>query len=130
MKNNVWEEQGLYKKNSIKELHNSCLSSMGMPPWINELECPFCNHPLGAISIRFVGLKMNTRNLGDIMVEFACYHCEIMDSLYFREGIKTFAEFSEYLQGSKKPKGKAVVEEEMYRQQYNNLLCRVGEKNN
>ena len=119
MKNNIWEEQG--NPQDITDFHEKLLSKMEIPEWM-KLNCPFCGKPLPLRSIRSFGVKFNTRNLGDIVVEVLCDKCAIMDTLYFRKEVSCISEFIEFLAGKKQPKSKPILEEDMFRQQYNNVM--------
>lgn len=119
MKNNVWEEQ--CGCGDISEIHEKLIEQIGIPEWM-KLTCPFCKKPLPLRSIRSVGLKFNTRNFGDVVVEFICESCQLMDTLYFRQEVNVISDFVDLLVGNKKPNSLPVIEEEMYKSQRNNVL--------
>mgnify|MGYP000893703000 CR=1 FL=1 len=124
MISNYWEEQGMDK--SIEGYHENMMSKMQLPKWMN-VKCPFCNKPLPLRSIRSVGLKFNTRNIGDIVLEVLCTECSKMDTLYFREKIENINDFIAILQSNECPESEPLLEEEMYKKQYNNLVERMSE---
>jgi len=121
--NNFWEEQGM---DDISSFHEEQLGKMGIPEWA-KLECPFCQEKLPLRSIRTIGLKFNTRNMGDLVVEIVCYSCSKGDTLYFRKEIDHIEDFCELLVGNKKPKNNPVIEENMYRMMYNNVVEKKAE---
>jgi len=119
MINNFWEEKNMPDK--INSFHEELLSKAKIPKWMN-LDCPFCGEKLPLSSIRHFGVKLNTRNMGDIVVEILCTHCKKMDTLYFRKEIEQISDFMGFLSGEKEPINKPIIEEEMYKLQYNNVV--------
>ena len=114
----------------IGKHHHEEVSKMGLPEWMQNLICPYCEEKLPLKSIRMVGVKFNTRNLGDTVVEFACDKCMKMDTIYYRKDSVNINEFEKLLSGEKKPEADPVLEEDMYRSGYNNvveLMVRGGE---
>lgn len=127
MKNNFCEEMNM--NDYIKEVHDKSMERMDVPEWMN-LPCPFCKKDLPLRSIRNVGLKLNTRNIGDVFVEVFCEDCELMDTMYFRSEVASMKDFLLLLSGKTSPEHFPVIEEEMYKMKYNNLLENMlaGEK--
>lgn len=121
MKNNFCEEQ--HMSNPILDYHEEVMKTMEMPSWMN-VKCPFCNNNLPLRSIRSVAMKFNTRNLGDITLEVFCEKCNVMDTLYFRKETTNILDFIALLRGVKEPNSEPIIEENMYKQNYNNLLER------
>ena len=119
MKNNFWEEKQM--EPSIGDFHESSLEKMDIPEWMN-INCPFCSNAMPLRSIRSFGLKLNTRNKGDIFVEFLCEDCGLMDTVYFRKQVKKVSDLNDFISGERIPDCKPVVEEDMYILQYNNVL--------
>lgn len=107
--------------NEIESCHNALLKTMGIPKWM-LLKCPYCKADLPLTSIRTVGFKLNTRNVGDIFVEVLCNSCKRMDTLYFRQEISKVTDFIGFLTGDKTPINAPVLESDMYSANYNNLL--------
>lgn len=126
MKSNFWEEMN--NKDNISAYHETTLKNVDIPAWAN-IACPFCDRSLPLRSVRSIGLKLNTRNLGDVFVEVLCEDCAIMDTVYFRGSSKTMQDFVQLLDGSKEPQVEPVIEEEMYKMQYNNLLEQMTGEN-
>jgi rubrerythrin len=120
MKNNYWEE--LNMTDDIYEFHEKSLEKMGLPDWAN-IACPHCSAiGLPLTSIRSISLKLNTRNKGDIAIEICCDECRLMDTVYFRNQASNMSEFIELVAGDKAPDCSPVVEEDMYKLQYNNVM--------
>ena len=119
MLSNFWEEQMM--ADIVHNYHQAKMGKMTLPKWIMGILCPFCGAKLDLISIRTISLCLNTRNFGDLVVEIVCNACSRMDSLYFREDIKNIKDFTKLLMESK-PKVDPIIEEEMYKNQYNNIV--------
>lgn len=119
MLNNFWEEQTM--TNIIHNYHENEIKKMDLPKWITNISCLFCGAKLDLISIRTISFCLNTRNFGDLVVEIVCNTCSRMDSLYFREGIANIKDFVNVLTESE-PKVDPIIEEEMYKNQYNNIV--------
>jgi hypothetical protein len=75
-------------------------------------------------------MRFNTRNLGDITLEVFCIYCSRMDTLYFRDEASKISDFIEILKGSKELKSKPIIEEEMYKMQYNNAMDKMMAEEN
>jgi len=118
MKNNYCEEMDM---NNISHHHELAIQSVGLPEWMN-VACPWCHKELPLRSIRSFGLCLNTRNLGDVYIEVFCEECACMDKLYFRSEAATVQDFVQLIAGARAPRGDPIIEEEMYKMQYNNLL--------
>lgn len=127
MKNNFWEEMNMTDriiKSEVNEYHNKCVEKMNLPDWSNIL-CPHCQKQIEPSGIRKISCCFNARNLGDISIQFHCNSCSTMNTVYFREEVKKdINEFTEILNGNKKINSIPVVEEEMYKLRYNNLMER------
>jgi hypothetical protein len=125
MINNYWEEQDMNQ--SVHQFHDRELQKMGIPEWIKNIECPFCKSGIPLKSIRTISLCLNTRNFGDVAVEVLCESCSKMDTLYYREGIDHVRSFANLLM-----KGEVqttpIIEEEMYANQYNNIVEKMVEE--
>lgn len=105
----------------LDDFHEKKMKQMNIPKWANII-CPFCKKELPIRSIRSIGLKFNSRNIGDIFIEILCEHCEKMDTIYFREDVYDIADFISFLKNEKKPNNLPIIEEEMYKIKYNNLV--------
>lgn len=125
MISNYWEEQEM--ADPIYVFHEDMLKHMKIPQWAN-IECPFCKCALPLRSIRSISLKFNTRNLGDLAVEIICDKCQKMDTVYFVQEIETVSDVIPLLTGEKQPKNKPILEEEMYKLNYNNVLDKMTGK--
>ena len=126
MISNKWEEQSM--DDVLLAFHEEEVTKFGLPSWAN-VKCPFCNRDLPRRSIRSVGLKLNTRNMGDVVVEVFCDDCSKMDTLYFRGEADTIEEFTLLLMGQRWPESSPIVEEKMYKMQYNNVLEKMVKAN-
>ena len=123
MRNNYCEEMGM--KGDIRDFHEIALQNMGIPEWAN-IKCPDCKRDLPLRSIRQIGLCLNTRNLGDVFVEIFCEDCAMMDTHYFRSEAAVVNDFIQLLAGSRKPVSESIIEEDMYKSQYNNLIEKMA----
>ena len=56
------------------------------------------------------------------MFEFCCEKCRKMDTLYYRKEVKNILDIIPLINGSKTPSSSPVLEEDMYNQQYNNVI--------
>jgi len=119
MKNNFCEEQKMSK--DIGEFHEAELSKKGIPKWAN-VKCPFCHKNLPLRSIRNIAFLFNTRNMGDIAVEVYCEDCCLMDTMYFRQEFNTVEDILLFLRGDKNPSNQPIIEEDMYKLKYNNVV--------
>jgi len=119
MINNFWEEQ--HMSLDIVNFHEKEVQKFGVPEWL-KLKCPYCSHDLSLHGIRTIGLKLNTRNMGDLVVEFVCDSCSRGNTFYYRQEVKNIMEFCDKLSGLKQVETKPVVEEDMYKMRYNNVL--------
>ena len=128
MINNYWEEKEMGTE--INNFHNEELKSWGIPNWINNIKCPFCHKNLNNRSIRCISLKLNTRNLGDIAVEIICDDCSKMDTVYFRKQCNNIEDFCVCLKEPENEIKEPVLEEDMYKLQYNNLLEKMSKGEN
>ena len=125
MKNNFWEEQVMLS--DVSELHEKIMSDMEIPEWMN-IRCPYCDKELPLRSIRCVGIKFNTRNLGDIVIEVLCDTCQQMDTVYFKGEINKLTDFIAFITGENSPKSKPILEKDMYAMQYNNVLEKMADR--
>jgi phage FluMu protein Com len=123
MLNNYCEEQKM--QDNILEFHEKELAKIGIPSWAN-VDCPFCNKELPLRSIRSISLKLNTRNMGDVCVEVFCPYCSKMDTVYFRSEVDAMKDFLFMLEDNCQPKSNPVIEEEMYKLRYNNLMEKMA----
>ena len=124
MISNFWEELNL---KDISKGHEKIMEEMEIPQWM-KLDCPFCGKKLPLNSIREFGVKLNARNIGDLYVQVCCVDCRKMDTLYFRSEIDKVTDFIKFLDGSKAPINLPILEEDMYKMQYSNLVDKVFAK--
>lgn len=123
--NNYWEDMDMSR--NIKDYHNKFISSMNLPEWI-FIDCPFCGEKSEKRSIRNINLCLNSRNIGDVSVEYCCESCKKMDAVYFREKISDIEGFCKLLQ-SNEVNSEPVLEPDMYKMKYNNLLeCMIDKQ--
>jgi primosomal protein N' len=116
--NNYWEDKDMSEK--IKKFHDETIKNTNIPEW-SRINCPFCTQKLSHRSVRNIQLCLNTKNYGDIAVEFCCDECSKMDTIYFKTGIRTIQEFCNQI-NSNTINVKHISEAEMYDMQYNNIL--------
>jgi len=116
---NYWEE--LDMPNEILEFHEKSLEEFHIPKWA-MINCPYCGKPLQKRAIREIGMKFNSRNMGDIFLEFCCDSCYKMNVLYYRKEVKNTEDFLPFLTGEKSPISMPELEEDMYKLKYNNLI--------
>ena len=116
-------------KSGLTNLHQKIAEEMDLPDFVKEIKCPHCFKDVELNGIRTIAICLNARNLGDISVEYHCKSCGLMDTLYYRKAVEDKVKnFSEYINNEKKPLEKPVVEEEMYKLGYNNLVERFLEE--
>jgi len=120
MESNFWEEQRM--QDPLLKSHTDKAEKMQLPEWIREIECPFCNEQVSLRAIRNIQLCLNTRNFGEIAIQVFCDDCKKMDTLYFRTKIDHVNDFVGYLKGQSEMSSDSVLEEDMYRMNYNNVL--------
>jgi hypothetical protein len=123
MKNNVWEEQTM--DNNIASFHEEILSKTKLPKWMSKMICPFCQNELPLRSIRSISFCLNTRNYGDLSIELLCEKCSQMDTVYYREEIDDITKFIKLLTDSS-PRTDPIIEEDMYKMQYNNIINKMS----
>lgn len=109
----------------ILKVHSDEMEKMDFPEWITEIECPFCKEQVDIRGIRNIQLCLNTRNFGEIAIEVFCDDCRKMDTLYFRTKIDNISDFvgclrGQYGQYNVPPE--PIVEESMYKMNYNNIM--------
>lgn len=126
MKSNVWEEQTM--SNKISSFHEEILLKTNLPKWMENIICPFCKKELPLRSIRSISLCLNTRNYGDLSVEVLCDDCSQMDTIYYRENINKIEDFIDLLINSS-PQTNPIIEEKMYKLQYNNIVNKMANQN-
>ena len=119
MISNYWEDKNMNL--DLKKNHNKIIKQMKIPDWA-LFDCPFCNEKLDYNSIRNIGLCLNARNIGDVSVEFCCDKCSRMDTMYFRKASVDIAEFASMVTSSHADVIPPVIEEKMFKMQYNNLM--------
>jgi hypothetical protein len=122
MINDYWEEKNISL--DIAQFHEEELKKWGIPKWMN-VKCPFCNKELPLRSIRSIGFKLNTRNMGDIILEVMCDSCSKMDTVYFHKQVESVKDFIPFLTGEKVPSSESIIEEKMYKMQYNNVVDKM-----
>ena len=122
--NNYWED--LNMSLDLKEKHNEIIEEMNIPNWA-LIKCPFCNKQLNHRSVRSVQLLFNARNIGDVAIEICCDDCKKMDNLYFKSAANNIQQFIDLLNGKDIEK-EPLLEENMYKSNYNNLIEKIIEK--
>jgi len=119
MLNTFWEE--LRMDEHLLRFHEEELGKWDLPKWMN-VKCPFCGKDQPLRSIRSFTVKFNTRNMGDLAIEICCIDCRKLDTIYFQQEIDKLSDVIPLLTGEKEPKSKPVLEEKMYKLQYNNVV--------
>jgi hypothetical protein len=66
--------------------------------------------------------------MGDLFIEVACVDCKKMDTLYYPKEISTIKDFIDIISQKTLIKNKPIVEENMYKLQYNNMVEKALEK--
>ena len=120
MESNFWEEQRM--QNPLLKFHSDKVEDMKLPEWIKEIKCPFCKEQVNLRGIRNIQLCLNTRNFGEIAIQVFCDDCVKMDTLYFRTKIRHIDDFIGCLYGNREITDDPVLEEDMYKINYNNIL--------
>ena len=120
MKNNVYDEKDMSR--ALKETHEKTIEKIGLPDWMKDLSCPYCQKKLNLSGIREVSLCFNARNFGDISMEFHCENCGVLDTLYFYKATENLEDFFDLMKNNKKPNSIPILKEKMYKLGYNNLL--------
>ena len=120
MINNYWEEQDMDKRVAL--FHEEQMKKMELPEWILNIKCPFCSGALPKRSVRKIQFCFNTRNFGEIAVEVFCDECRKMDTLYFRTKTNNLCDFVSCLNNKEAPSGEVLIEEEMFKANYNNIM--------
>ena len=129
MLNSFWEEQDM--KSSIGDFHEEQMEKLGLPNWIKDIKCPFCKKELPLRSVRNVQFCFNTRNFGEVAVEILCDACSKMDTVYFRVKLTNINDFISMLDDTCAPTEDPIIEEDMYKLQYNNIMDKMfSEKRN
>ena len=123
---NFWEEQSMDAM--IKSYHEQIVTDFGLSEWLHELKCPFCKTQLATTAIRSFGFRTNTRNFGDLFVEFACEDCEKLDTLYFQSEVENFSDFVDFCDKQHPPTSDPLIEADMYKANYNNAVERMAEE--
>lgn len=119
MKNPVFDEKFL--PNEILKNHEEAVESYGIPSW-SIVNCPVCEKPVGHRGVRNIGICLNSRNIGDICVNFHCTPCSISSTLYFKENIRNIKDFCSKIMGEELSGGPPINEDDMYRSNTNNLV--------
>ncbi len=127
MTNSFWEEQTM--KIDVLDYRTKMIESMNLPKWMCNIICPYCKKSMSLDAVRFVGLQLNARNIGDISIEFFCNECKKMDTIYYIREVEDSSEFCQYLSDEKQPKNDPVLEKTMYKMQYNNVMEKFIERN-
>jgi hypothetical protein len=126
MKNSECEDQSFSQR--VLSFHKKEMGEFEVPKWAN-VACPHCGYDkLDMSSIRNIGSRFNARNIGDVSVEIYCNECGVMDSVYFRKQFTDIKGYIELLDGTREPDCEPVVEQKMYKQQYNNLVERMSQE--
>lgn len=120
MTSNFCEEKTMDEK--VLDFHSQKMVEMKLPYFIREISCPHCLKKLEIASVRNIGLCFNTRNFGDIAVEVFCGGCSRIETLYFREDIKTIQEFCDTILENIPMKSEPLTEDKMYSLGYNNIV--------
>ena len=105
---------------TICDFHENLLKDYKLSGIIKT--CPYCKKDLPLRSMREISLKLNSRNVGDLAIEFHCPHCNLMNTMYYRNAIKNLDDLLKYLNGDKTMEINGIIEEDMYNLQYNNLI--------
>lgn len=130
MTSNYWEELNIANVNSsLSEIHKHLLDELGLPDWLKDIKCPFCNKVQPLSSIREFGIKLNPKNLCDLFIQVACFDCKKMETLYFRRQVLDIADFIEFVSNKEsRLTREPITEQKMSKEGYNNMLEMALEK--
>ena len=123
MKSNYWDGKNI--ADHIAQKHREETTKFDLPTWTKTIHCPYCNKTLMSSELRVIGMRLNARNIGDISVEFCCLGCSVMDTLYYRNACANTSEFIKIMNNEMALDTKPVVEAEMYKLSYNNLIEKI-----
>tara|TARA_R110000824_G_scaffold8450_2_gene38454 strand:+ start:13033 stop:13428 length:396 start_codon:yes stop_codon:yes gene_type:complete len=113
-----------FSSQELKEFHQEEIRRFDTPEWayIKCEKCSESNDEPVYMSTRTIGYKLNARNIGDIVVEACCDTCLVLDTFYFKSEIKNSFDFANIILGERVPENEPIIEQEMFKQQYNNLI--------
>lgn len=127
MESNFYEEKDM--RDGLLDFHQKMSEGMGIPDWA-LVKCPTCRKRIKENGVRQISVCLNARNFGDIAVEYYCKKCGIMNTVYFQKAIeKSLDELTDYISDGKIPTKDPVVEEEMYKLGYNNIVEKFLKEN-
>lgn len=108
---------------NVSVQHKAMMTAMTLPKWLNEVPCPHCKKFMGNASFRSLSFKLNSRNIGDLCVEFICPHCGLGDFIYYRNMFGDVQDIAAIVKGEKIPESlEGVREDKMYQMNYNNVV--------
>ncbi len=111
-----------YKK-PILEFYSMVMSEMNFPLWV-FINCPHCGNKLKVEAIRNIAPCFNAKNFGDMSMEFLCTECARMDTVYWKDAFQTMEDICNLLNGKMSIDGNPMTENEMYRDNHNNIMER------
>lgn len=128
-----FEEGTAYKLNDMEIYHRNKAEALGLPEWVLNIECPKCQKKITPEGFRSFELKLNSKNFGDLCVEFLCVECSLVDRYYYKEGVDSIDTLIEYLKG-RSPETEPMNEITMHNDKRNNIsdqwyLSKKGEGN-
>jgi hypothetical protein len=77
----------------VKQPHENLIKTFNLPKWILKQNCSKCNKPLGCLSLRSIGLKLNAQHIGNFFIEVCCQHCNYGYELHIKNTIKNVKSF-------------------------------------
>jgi endogenous inhibitor of DNA gyrase (YacG/DUF329 family) len=106
----------------IAKFHEEVLMRMGIPSWMKKLECPACSAKVPVNALRSIELKLNAKNIGDLVVQFLCPECGTMSTRHYVDEVKDVVAFSDFVTGKKHPVTESIEEKELFNDPRNNLV--------
>ena len=108
-------------KMDIKLLHEIEIEKIGIPKWLHNIKCPFCQVPMPLKSIRRISFWTSFKNFGDVSVEFYCEKCCQMDTIYYQEVANSIKEFVNKINGTETVEATPILERELMKRELMNI---------
>jgi len=93
--------------------HEKLISSFNLPKWILKQNCSKCEKPLGYLSLRSVGLKLNAQHIGyDLHIINGCKNIKGLIDLLTNDNLNPKMEPGYLMSGSKNNLVKDIIKGE------------------
>ena len=112
----------------ILNFHEKQVGKMNLPEWVTAIDCPFCEEDIALRAIYNIQLCLNTRNFGEVAIEVFCNKCKKMDTVYLRTKLTSIDEYIECLKGIQDMPQDVIVEEDMFKMNYNNVAEQMAQQ--